>query len=627
MTNKDSFDFTMMSDFLTCRRLYDFRHNKGYRAKRPATALAFGGAIGKALDSWYTDKDVSKAIEVFKANYKEDIENDDKRTHVMGEWILKNYDEKYRDHRWKMVHKEMTFKHPLPNGNFFMGRVDKVIDWDGTLWGVDHKAQPIDSLVLTPAGWKTIGAVKTGDFLIGSRGEAVQVTGVYPQGALNCFDVSFSDGAKVRCSDNHLWSVANSSSLKYKTMTLRSIMDEMKRSLGKTEVRSYKFRVPSLPPVKYSTTKKHRPLHPYMLGVLLGDGCITGNVIEISMGNQDVQEMCSYLNYVLPNCLKIEKCKGKNFSWMVKCRKKGSLNPLIRELKRLNLMGLGCASKSIPQEYLFGGLKDRWALLQGLLDTDGCCHKGHIYFDTVSEKLGTDVVALVRSLGGTARIRTRAFTNLQAYRVSIRFDAPVKCFRLRRKQEKMRLLKRRVGRYIEQISPCSSKEMVCISVSAKDGLYVTNDFVLTHNTTSQLGGQFFNFAEPNMQFPGYSYALIAKGYDVKGFIVDAILVAKGLLPGAKKNANLTPCARFDVYHKPEVLAEWLETVQAIQKDIKQCEDTNTWYPNLHACQTKYGDCEYRKVCKEDKDIRQRILDMDYEIKFWDPLASAVDGEG
>jgi hypothetical protein len=140
-----------------------------------------------------------------------------------------------------------------------------------------------------------------------------------------------------------------------------------------------------------------------------------------------------------------------------------------------------------------------------------------------------------------------------------------------------------------------------------------------HKTTSSLGAQYFNFAEPNLQFPGYTYALKKMGYDVRGFVVDAILVAKGLLPGKSKNANLTPLARFDIYHKPETLDEWLGSVLCIHEDIRKCEESGVWCPNFTACVGKYGDCAYRRVCKEEKDIRDRILQQDYMIEFWNPL--------
>ena len=37
-------------------------------------------------------------------------------------------------------------------------------------------------------------------------------------------------------------------------------------------------------------------------------------------------------------------------------------------------------------------------------------------------------------------------------------------------------------RYIESIEPAGTEEAVCIRVDAADSLYVTEDFLLTHNT-------------------------------------------------------------------------------------------------------------------------------------------------
>ena len=143
-------------------------------------------------------------------------------------------------------------------------------------------------------------------------------------------------------------------------------------------------------------------------------------------------------------------------------------------------------------------------------------------------------------------------------------------------------------------------------------------WVVDHKTTSQLGATYFNMAEPNMQFVGYAWAMRQLGHDIKGVVVDAILVASGLLPGPKQNKNLTPFARYDTYYKQEHFDEWLQMVQSIQHDIRVCEDSEEWYPNFDAC-TDYVECPYRRVCKEEKALRQRVLDADYVIEPWDPL--------
>ena len=53
-------------------------------------------------------------------------------------------------------------------------------------------------------------------------------------------------------------------------------------------------------------------------------------------------------------------------------------------------------------------------------------------------------------------------------------------------------------------------------------------------------------------------------------------------------------------------------------DIAVCEQKGIWYPNFDAC-TYYGECPYRRVCKEDNDIRERIIKSDYNIEHWSPL--------
>jgi hypothetical protein len=139
MEMKTSFDYTMMSTYHVCHRKYNFRFNRNLVRKETALPLEFGRVIHAALDFLYTAWDVEGAVALFKAQYKENLELDDKRTVAMGEWILRNYADHYANQPWKLVHSEMPFEVELPTGKKLMGRIDKIIEWDGVLWVVDHK--------------------------------------------------------------------------------------------------------------------------------------------------------------------------------------------------------------------------------------------------------------------------------------------------------------------------------------------------------------------------------------------------------------------------------------------------------------------------------------------------------
>ncbi|MGE5635719.1 MAG: PhoH family protein, partial [Nocardioidaceae bacterium] len=144
----------------------------------------------------------------------------------------------------------------------------------------------------------------------------------------------------------------------------------------------------------------------------------------------------------------------------------------------------------------------RLGVLQGLLDSDGgpVRQRGRtcrIQFSTCSRQLADDVVFLVRSLGGVAYRRRRAAAGRppgrargrsvhhrsDAFLLEIRLPRGLEPFRLARKLE----LYRSDGggrpmRFVDAIEPAGEAETVCIQVAAADSLYVTDDFLVTHNT-------------------------------------------------------------------------------------------------------------------------------------------------
>ena len=134
----------------------------------------------------------------------------------------------------------------------------------------------------------------------------------------------------------------------------------------------------------------------------------------------------------------------------------------------------------------------RLALLQGLLDADGG-NSGHaVEYTTVSRQLADDVLFLVRSLGGTAAIASRQTryshrgeqrVGQVSYRLHLSLPGFIAPFRLPRKANQyLPHTKYPPRRAIVDVQPVGVKETQCIAVDAPDHLYVTDDFVVTHNT-------------------------------------------------------------------------------------------------------------------------------------------------
>ncbi|HEY7426948.1 MAG TPA: PhoH family protein [Gemmataceae bacterium] len=362
------------------------------------------------------------------------------------------------------------------------------------------RAQPVTSKVLTPAGFQPIGSLQIGDFVIGSAGRPTRVEGVFPQGIREIYKVTFSDGASTHCCGEHLWSVHTRD--EYRRGNKPRVL-QTREMIGKLRCgHNHRYELPLLTrPVKFSPRRV--PIDPYALGLLLGDGCLTGKTTP-TFATTDF-ELVGALQGSLP-AIEVRHKSGVDYVLNRKGRGHGPrANPLTVALRELGLCGTRSGTKFIPDDYLFNTAKVRLAVLQGLLDTDGgpVVQEGRtsrIHFCTTAPHLRDDVLFLVRSLGGVATWRIRAAAERKpgcangrpvpyrsdTYVLDIRLPNTVRPFRLSRKAK--RYEETGIGRpmrFVHTIEPDGVEETVCIRVAAEDSLYVTDDFILTHNTLNQ----------------------------------------------------------------------------------------------------------------------------------------------
>jgi superfamily II DNA or RNA helicase len=340
------------------------------------------------------------------------------------------------------------------------------------------KAAPLSTRVLTPNGWRRFGDLQLGDPIMNAQGGISRVTGIFPQGKLEAFRVMFSDGASTLCCDEHLWLVNSplrkSRGNQPRVKTLREIRERLRDAAGNA-----RHFIPVAQPMHFGHDET-LPIPPYLLGCLLGDGGFSHRDVHLSTADDELLEECRAL---LPTGTDLEPLSGYDYAIRPQRRSDGSkdAHDIEEALHSLELMGCNSTIKFVPECYRLAGVSDRLALLQGLMDTDGSvsAKDNHVEFTSVSEGLAEAVVFLVRSLGGVARLRI----GKPAYRVSIVMPAEYNPFRLTRKAEAYRgRVKYQPVRAIVDVLPAGEYEMQCISVDSPDHLYVTDDFIVTHNT-------------------------------------------------------------------------------------------------------------------------------------------------
>ena len=460
------------------------------RIKVDALKEAFTGDADHGIDGWaFADPERAQLLEgIYNRTYNNLVQRKFDGTHLTLPGL--NPDFSTRQHRkdsiWRMIQ----------NGNTLLAHVVG-----------SGKAQPLDAKVLTPAGWRRMGDILPGAVVIAGDGSHAKVTGVFPQGEKDIFRVVFSDGGSTECCDEHLWLTETYRERSYKqrglklgkkwacgTAKVRPLSD-IRTTLVADHLDAKNHSIPIVQEVQFRSAPV--PVDPYLLGVLIGDGCLTMRRVLFSTSDNFILSAVS--NAIPEDCELVHIGK---YDYAIAFRGKvaravgerGSVpsHPVKNALISLGLMGRYSYEKRVPSSYLYNDINTRVAVLRGLMDTDGTVDKRGVgvSFTTTSPGLADDVSELVRSLGGIVGHSVRTPSGgREATTLFIAMPPHINPFLLPRKADRVRpKTKYAPARYIVSVEPVGRKAAQCISIDHPSHLYVTDDYIVTHNTVTMIAG-------------------------------------------------------------------------------------------------------------------------------------------
>lgn len=350
--------------------------------------------------------------------------------------------------------------------------------------------------VLTDNGWVNIEDIKVGDLVATPYNGFSKVSGVYPQGKKDTiYKLTFRDGRTIETDENHLWQVrsekqqklfrksSGSNTRNSYIKSTKDLYDDLKSGNRQGSGREFKYGIPLH---EVYNTEKEYIISPYVMGVLLGDGCLTlsknrNKTLVISSDEEDIVKRCASLigcGYKMHGDL--------NYNNTLKGDSVSIVNEYIRNL------GLACKAmyKFIPDEYLMGSIDQRKELLKGLIDTDGYIDdKGRFSIATGSAKLRDNILELCRSLGYVATV----VNDIRVGRnpnYGIHIWTHDKIFNSKKREEQYNSSKKGNRTYWNDRLPIVSIEKIehanvettCIAIEDEDKLFITKDYLVTHNT-------------------------------------------------------------------------------------------------------------------------------------------------
>lgn len=362
-------------------------------------------------------------------------------------------------------------------------------------WG---KEQPHYSKILTPDGFTTMGEIQVGDDVISEDGKSYKVTGKFPQGKKDIYRLTFRDGSKADCGLEHLWDIYVKNRYQGKkhvygkvTMATKEMLQE-----GIKKDRSFRFRTKTCEPVQFNS-KGQLTLPPYTVGVLIGDGCLclakSTTMGHIYFSNME-DDIINRLNYELKDLGKFEKNEATQcqYRWQDNRSNEKGMSYLRNSIIWLGL-NVKSGEKFIPEEYKYASVQDRLDLIAGILDTDGhFSNQQSPQIHTSSKQLAEDLKFILKSLGVNCNVwcHDRRDTGRKSleYIVNISVSDKIKPNSQKHKKSKLNQVcyyeKQSEYNAIVNIEKLDfQEECSCIMVDSPNHTYITDDFLITHNTT------------------------------------------------------------------------------------------------------------------------------------------------
>lgn len=351
-------------------------------------------------------------------------------------------------------------------------------------------------------GYVKNGDLKPGDFVYNRVGKPVRVDSIHPQGLRTVYRMTLADGRQIDCARDHLWTYKNRVGNGSKTWKTATTEELMKKQLARPCARgriSYNYVIPQNEAVEREAV--NYKLDPYAMGAAIGNGILGTYGFEFSSDDRETVAQLETI-FGLP-----AKKKKTGYTWYFVVSENEKNDKLLQTRDILQevpeLIGKKSGEKFIPDIYKFGSIEQRWALIQGLFDTDGTIQgssRFNVSYSTTSERLAHDVQEVLWSLGIMSSIKPHS--NKRDWNESETFDYHVhvkvqnkdkaKFFRLPRKLERAmkarEVVKAREKKFdtvaIKSIEKLDYKvPMTCIMVDDPEHLYLAGrEHIVTHNT-------------------------------------------------------------------------------------------------------------------------------------------------
>ena len=378
------------------------------------------------------------------------------------------------------------------------------------------KAEPVSTLIPTPRGPVRMGDITPGMQVFNKRGKPVTVTAVFPHENKEIAKVTFSDGRTTLCDFDHLWEVHRIIG-PFEKISVKSTGDILCDFSNKKK--KPKYWIPKLTaPVWYNSAKVD--VAPYVMGVLIGKYESITPYAKFTIKNSGftsdgldsviiINEMAKYtgFNFNVVNtggdrvCSLFTTDRRHKYVDIVADSEVNDDNYESEYLiSRTMYEQIVMEKRGIPESYIYNNDEARCDFLRGYCDIKSKVamyddYRHMLLVEENNETIRRQVVEIARSLGYDVYLHSvqsmicivakcTKLMDIVSYGTTnyIDLDNGIPA------DDHYSYADDRL--YIEDITYDHNEDAQCIMVDDPHHLYLTKDYIVTHNTTlaAQIAG-------------------------------------------------------------------------------------------------------------------------------------------
>ena len=338
------------------------------------------------------------------------------------------------------------------------------------------KAEPYSRKIPTPTpnGYTRMGDLKVGDKVFDKYGNETEILNIFEQGKKEVFKITFSDNRTAYCCKEHLWTVKEPNGV-WKTKQLQDLL---------TDFRSTNYQIPVCCPVNFPEKKINE--NPWIIGYLLGSWS-REDVLSLKreIENQNVRATPVFEEGYFKKILTKTLVSIDNFQSEIP----NIVNDVVCKLDD---------TLKIPNEYKVNSTSIRKDVLSGFIDACGSikningeykievCHSsidlmmdikwivnslGYSVSDIVTEKKYDSKEYIYKMILGIPEFEFSTFF-VAGYHKEVANEIASKVYGYDHEETL----------FIKNIEFSHVEECRCIMVDNDEHLYLTEDFIVTHNT-------------------------------------------------------------------------------------------------------------------------------------------------